>query len=58
MDSDDIKGPVILWLDYGYEGWAPSSHATLKDALAEDRFGHRFVITRVVDFDVTETEAV
>lgn len=35
--SSDTSGPIILWLDYGYEGWAPYSFQTLEEALQADR---------------------
>ena len=53
----DTQGPIILWLDYGYEGWKPTSFATVKDALLADRYGSKFVITRVIEFEVEETNA-
>lgn len=53
-DNGNADGPVIRWDDYGYEGWKPYSYATLTEALADDRHGSRFVLTRRVDYVVAE----
>lgn len=53
MPSEEKLGPYVLWQDYGYEGWHPTSYPTLKDALLGERY-NSFVITRVVEFDVNE----
>lgn len=49
-----VKGPIILWRDYGYEGWKPTSFPDIKSALLSERYESSFVITRIVDFDVKE----
>jgi hypothetical protein len=58
MASDDpaTNGPFIVWQDYGYEGWAPTSYATLKEALEAHRYQSEFVITKRVEFDVVERD--
>lgn len=50
----DTTGPVIVWVNYGCEGWAPTSYPTLKAALLGQRYGSDFVLTRLVEFDVCE----
>ena len=52
---DDEKGPIIRWLNYGvYEGWRPCSYDTVKEALEDDNYGNRFLITRLVQYEVQE----
>lgn len=50
--SEDLKGPFIRWLNYGYEGWKPSSFQTLKEAIEAQRYGEEMVITKRVKWDV------
>jgi hypothetical protein len=52
--NPDTKGPYIVWQDWGYDGWSPTSYNTLKDALSASRMTSRFVLTKVVDVDVVE----
>jgi hypothetical protein len=52
--ANETAGPIILWENYGYEGWKPTSFPTVRDALAAQRFNSEFVITRVADFQVVE----
>ncbi len=52
----DEGGPFIMWLNYGYDGWAPHSYDTLKDALEGDRHGEEFVITQLVQYDLHAKE--
>lgn len=54
MGRPDTKGPVILWISYGSEGWQPNSFDTVKEALEAERYTTQFVITRVVDYEVKE----
>ena len=56
-EKDTTSGPVILWLNYGYEGWQPRSFASVKEALEADRWGNEFLITRLVQWEVREHEA-
>ena len=52
---DDADGPVIRWLDYGaYEGWKPDSYDTVKEALEDTNYGNKFLITRLVQYDIQE----
>lgn len=37
--DDAPKGPVILWLDGGVEGWSPYDFPTVKDALESPERG-------------------
>lgn len=53
---DDTTGLYIVWEDYGYEGWHPKSYATLKEALMAHRYNSEFLVTKRVDYEVTETE--
>jgi hypothetical protein len=56
IDNWHTKGPIVVWLNGGCEGWHPRSYATVKEALMDpERAGYcEFVITRVVEFDVVE----
>jgi hypothetical protein len=54
--SDDTDGPVIVWENYGCEGWQPKSYPTLKDALLAARYNSEFVFTKRAEFDVVETD--
>lgn len=54
--SADTAGPIIVWENYGYEGWHPKSYPDLKSALFYPRYNGAFVITRSVDVDVVETK--
>jgi len=52
-------GPVILWIDYGYDGWLPLSFPTARAALeAPERGWSPWVITRLVSYDIVEQESV
>lgn len=55
-NASELNGPIIVWVNYGYDGWAPTSYLTVKDALLGGRHGSEFVITRLVAFDVIEVE--
>jgi hypothetical protein len=54
MDNYNSDGPYILWVDGGYEGWSPRSYPTLTEALSDWRDGSKFVITKVVKYEVVE----
>lgn len=51
---DDVKGPFIRWDDYGCEGWHPVSYDTMEEALSDDRYGHQFTLTKVIEWRVIE----
>jgi hypothetical protein len=34
-EPSDVAGPIIVWRDYGCEGWQPTSYPTLAEALAK-----------------------
>jgi hypothetical protein len=53
---DDAKGPIIRWRDYVYDGWRPESYDTIKEALEDDNYGNKFVITRIVQYDIQENK--
>lgn len=44
-------GPIIVWIDYGREGWVPESFATYLEALdyVTDGTLGRAVITRRIE---------
>jgi hypothetical protein len=48
------EGPIILWENYGSEGWQPRSFASIKEALDTHRFCSEYVITRRSDYEVTQ----
>jgi hypothetical protein len=50
----DARGPIVVWENYGYEGWHPKSYATVKEALLGQRYNSEFCITRIVDFECVE----
>ena len=52
--SADIKGPYIVWENYGCEGWQPKSYATLAEALTTARYVTEFEITRRIEFEVLD----
>lgn len=52
MSRPDTNGPIILWENYGCEGWGPRSFDTLKEALLAHRYQQDFVITALVDVEV------
>lgn len=52
----DAKGPYVVWTNCGYDGWNPKSYKTLKEALKGERYSSAFVVTKVVEFEVVETE--
>jgi hypothetical protein len=51
-DTVAVQGPIIVWHDYGCEGWHPSSYPTLKAALLDWRPTTEYVITKTLDFKV------
>ncbi len=54
--SEDIKGPFIVWENYGYEGWQPKSYNTLKEAVVALRFNSEWIVTRLISYEVTEND--
>lgn len=54
-EQDATSGPIIIWSDYGCEGWKPRSFENVKEALEATRYGEPFIITRVVQYDVQES---
>ena len=50
----DHAGPYTVWVDYGYEGWAPTSFDTLSEAIAFETYSSRKTITRPVQYEVKE----
>ncbi len=52
--SSKPDGPIVLWVNYGYEGWQPKSFASIREALEEDKGYCEWVITRLVMYEVIE----
>lgn len=52
--ATDAVGPIVVWENYGYEGWHPKSFATVKEALLGERYNSEFVITKRMEFDVID----
>ena len=50
------KGPYIVWLNYGYDGWYPDSYNTLKEALEADKYSSEYVITKKCEYEIVEKE--
>lgn len=46
---EDVKGPIIVWEDYGLEGWSPRSFASLLDAVKAGAITGRCVVTVPID---------
>lgn len=57
MSDDRPEGPVVLW-HWSGEGWSHDSFADVRAALQSAHgYTDRYVITRLVDFDVIEKPA-
>jgi hypothetical protein len=53
--AEAIKGPYIVWKDYGCEGWQPESHGSLVEALQSDHGSpESYVLTKRVSVRVHE----
>lgn len=50
----DAKRPYIVWENNGCEGWHPNDYATIEEALLAHKYGSEFIITKIVEFRVTE----
>lgn len=46
MVDRDPEGPIIVWEDFGTEGWHPTSYPSIVDAIARHRGANGVVITR------------
>jgi len=57
-NSDDLKGPYIVWEDYGCEDWKPTSYPTPKAALVDAPRYNKFILTKALVFDVIEIDSV
>ena len=51
---DKKEGPYIVWQNHGYEGWEPSRFETLKAALESQKYATEWIITKDVQYEVTE----
>ncbi len=50
-DDKDVIGPIILWADYGYEGWKPYSYNSIDEALKASKYCD-WIITKKVEWKV------
>lgn len=50
---EDAKGPYVVWLNYGYEGWSPTSYNSLKEALEIEK-SYEYVITKKCEYEIRE----
>ena len=57
MTLASTEGPYVVWENYGCEGWQPKSYTDLREALTAQRFNSEFVVTKVVDYEITEKGA-
>lgn len=53
---DGTEGPIILWVNYGYEGWKPESFPSVRAALEAQKYQSEYIITRQVTYEVKEAE--
>lgn len=44
------RGPFTVWVNYGYEGWQWADYSTLKDAIASDKYGSEWVLTKPINW--------
>lgn len=54
--SNDVLGPYIVWVDYGYEGWSPTSFATKQEVLHHLLQGSSYgpaIVTRVLKMSLS-----
>ena len=51
---EDAKGPYIVWINNGCEGWQPTSYLTIKEALEGHRYSPEYVITKKCEYRVIE----
>ena len=52
--NDGTQGPIILWLNYGTEGWHPYSYPSVRAALEETK-NYDYIITRQVAYEIKES---
>ena len=55
--KEDIKGPFIRWVNYGYEGWRPESFPDLASMLTTP-CGYDFEITKKIELKISENGEV
>lgn len=48
-DNWNPNGPIVVWENYGNEGWQPRSYATLAEATAKAGITTSHVVTMRVD---------
>lgn len=46
----------IAWVDYGCEGWHMTEFDTLEECIKQESYGQNKIITKRVEFDITERE--
>lgn len=57
MTNKDTEGPYIVWVNYGYNGWSPTSYATIQEAIvhgSREAYGYEIVVTKTVSVKVEE----
>jgi hypothetical protein len=52
--AEAIRGPFIVWEDYGCEGWHPKSYDTLLEAVNAHSYQSTTIVTKTVKYEVTE----
>lgn len=52
--NEELKGPIILWVNYGPEGWQPKSFNTIKEALEAPRYNYEIIVTKKLEYEVLE----
>lgn len=48
MPDRDPEGPIIVWEDFGCEGWHPKSYPSIAAAIAQHRGANGKVVTRLL----------
>jgi hypothetical protein len=51
---EDAKGPYVVWINNGCEGWQPTSFSSLYEALNSHKYSVEWVITKIVKYEIKE----
>jgi len=51
---EDAKGPFIVWVNNGCEGWQPTSFNSILEALESHKYSIEWVITKRISYEVKE----
>lgn len=54
-DNWNADGPIVVWSDYGHEGWSPRSYQTVLDAIAAG-FTYGSIITQRIELAAVVSE--